>query len=71
MHGVVRNHGFADGNKRTALYLVELMVQRSGYELAADDDEVTETLISVAHGEIGYERVEEWFRERLVRQIES
>ena len=23
VHGIVRNHGFADGNKRTALYLVE------------------------------------------------
>ena len=31
VHAVVSNHGFADGNKRTALYLVELLVQRSGY----------------------------------------
>lgn len=37
VHGVICSHGFADGNKRTALYLVELLVRRSGYEFIADD----------------------------------
>ena len=30
---------FDDGNKRTALYLLELLVRRSGYELIADDSQ--------------------------------
>lgn len=56
-----------DGNKRTALYLVELMVQRSDYEFVEDDMEIVDTIKSVARGETSYEELAEWFRERLVR----
>lgn len=56
-----------DGNKRTALYLVELMVQRSDYEFVEDDMEIVDTITSVARGETSYEELAEWFRERLVR----
>ena len=67
MHGIVSNHGFADGNKRTALYLVELLVQRSGYEFIENDVVVAETITAVARGELGYEDLAEWFHQRLVR----
>ena len=67
VHGIVSNHGFADGNKRTALCLVELLVQRSGYEFIEDDEVVAETITSVARGELSYEELAEWFRERLSR----
>ena len=67
VHGIVSNHGFADGNKRTALYLVELLVQRSGYVFIEDDEVVADTITSVARGEISYEDLAEWFRERLAR----
>jgi death on curing protein len=33
LHGVASNHGFADGNKRTALLLLDLLLERSGYML--------------------------------------
>jgi len=67
VHGIVSNHGFADGNKRTALYLVELLAQRSGYEFVEDDEVVADTITSVARGETGYEELDGWFRARLVR----
>ena len=67
VHGIVSNHGFTDGNKRTALFLVELLVQRSGYVFIENDDVVADTITSVARGEIGYEKLAEWFRERLFR----
>ena len=67
MHGIVCNHGFADGNKRTALYLVELLVQRSGYEFVEDDEVIADTITDVARGETSYEVLAAWFRERLVR----
>ena len=66
VHGIVSNHGFADGNKRTALYLVELLAQRSGYEFVEDDEAIADTITSVARGETGYEQLAEWFRPRLV-----
>lgn len=67
VHGVVSNHGFSDGNKRTALYLVELLVQRSGYELVEEDLVIADTITSVARGEVDDEELAEWFRVRLAR----
>ena len=58
---------FADGNKRTALYLIELLALRSGYEFVEDDEVIADTITSVARGETDYEDLAEWFRPRLVR----
>lgn len=33
LHSMVGNHGFVDGNKRTAWLLVEILISRSGYSL--------------------------------------
>ena len=68
VHAVVSNHGFADGNKRTALYLVELLVQRSGYSLEEDDDAVVEMLVAVARGDLGCDDLASWFQSRLGRR---
>ena len=67
LHGIVTNHGFSDGNKRTALYLVELLAERSGYNFAEDDMVIADTITSVAQGEIGYDELADWFKQRLVR----
>ena len=66
IHGIVSNHGFVDGNKRTALYLVELLSQRSGYDFVEDDEVIADTITSVTRGEIAYEVLAQWFCERLV-----
>ncbi len=65
VHGVVTNHGFVDGNKRTALYLVELLAVRSGYRLAVEDLVVADAVTAVARGELGYDALTTWFEERL------
>lgn len=65
VHGVVTNHGFVDGNKRTALYLVELLAVRSGYRLAVEDLVVADAVTAVARGELGYDALATWFEERL------
>lgn len=64
---MVTNHGFSDGNKRTALYLVELLAERSGYEFVEDDMVIADTITSVAQGETGYDELAGWFKQRLVR----
>ena len=69
LHGVVSNHGFVDGNKRTALYLIELLVQRSDYDFVECDEVVADVITSVASGEMGYEELVDWFRGRLVRPM--
>lgn len=61
------NHGFVDGNKRTAVYLVELLAVRSDYSLIEDDLILADVITSVATGEMRYEELVEWFKKRLVR----
>ncbi|SIT09708.1 death on curing protein [Roseivivax lentus] len=71
MESIVGNHGFVDGNKRTAWLLVELLIERSGYVLGIPDDEpIDDLVVAVATKDIGFEGLEVWFRERLLRRDE-
>lgn len=67
LHALVRNHGFVDGNKRTALIVTLLMVERSGYHLQLDEAErVDDTVVSVAEGSMDFDALADWFKIRLV-----
>lgn len=68
LHGFVSNHGFTDGNKRTALLLTELIVSRSGYELVLEPDEqVDDVIVDVAAGQMSFSDLQLWLRDRIVR----
>jgi death on curing protein len=55
LHSIVGNHGFVDGNKRTAWLLVEVLIDRSGYFLDIPDNEAIDDLVvDVASGSIGF-----------------
>ena len=55
-----------DGNKRTAFYLTELLVQRSGYILLASDDAMVGVITAVARGEMSLEELSAWLKEELI-----
>lgn len=64
----VGNHGFVDGNKRTAWLLAELLIARSGYRLDIDDSEpIDDLVVGVAAGTVSFDDLVEWFKPRLVR----
>ncbi|MEO0859734.1 MAG: type II toxin-antitoxin system death-on-curing family toxin [Pseudomonadota bacterium] len=66
LESMVQNHGFIDGNKRTAWILVETFIERSGYELAiADEERVDDLVVNVACGQVSFNDLNEWFRLRL------
>lgn len=66
LHGVVGNHGFADGNKRTAWLLLEILVQRSGYVLTIPDDEpIDDLVVAVAAHDMDLQQLTNWFQNRL------
>jgi death-on-curing protein len=68
LHSLVQNHGFVDGNKRSALIVTLLLVERSGYHLQLIDDErVDDMIVSVAEGKTDFDALAEWFKLRLVR----
>jgi death-on-curing protein len=71
VESLCRNHGFADGNKRTCLLLLMLMLDRSGYALTRLGNEsknqaTEDMLLSVAKGSMNFSQIEEWVGRRLV-----
>lgn len=66
LHALIQNHGFVDGNKRSALIVTLLMIERSGYHLHLDGTErIDDIVVSVAERKMSFDALVEWFRLRL------
>jgi len=63
--GLCRNHGFVDGNKRTAWVVARLFLADNGYGLAYDRVEAVRTVEGLAAGTLSEVALAEWFRVRL------
>ena len=61
-YGISRNHGFVDGNKRTAFVVANVFLLDQGYELIASDQEAVTVMLAVAAGEISEAELAVWFR---------
>lgn len=59
---IARNHGFNDGNKRTAWVAARLFLLDNGYTLKFDGFEAVRVMESVAANSITEEDLAEWFR---------
>jgi len=65
-YGLARNHGFVDGNKRTAWVAARLFPADNGHRLAFDVDEAVQVMEHVAASTISETELARWLRERLV-----
>ena len=66
VYGLARNHGFSDGNKRTAWVVGRVFLADNGYQLGFDAMEAVRTVEAVAGGTLSEEALACWFRERLI-----
>ena len=60
--GIVRNHPFIDGNKRTAFTATELFLALNGQELIADDPSCVVAMLRLAEGSLSEKAFEDWIR---------
>ncbi len=60
--GLSSNHGFLDGNKRTAYVVAETFLDLNGYMMDAPDEAVVSTMLAVASGVMPEEQLAKWFR---------
>jgi death on curing protein len=60
--GLCGNHGFLDGNKRTAYVVAETFLDLNGYTMDASDEAVVNTMLAVASGVMAEEQLRRWFR---------
>ena len=64
--GLAKNHGFVDGNKRTAWGVARLFLADHGVRLSFDKADAVRTVEGLAAGRIDEETMAAWFRGRIV-----
>jgi death-on-curing protein len=61
-YGLAQNHGFIDGNKRTAYVVTRLFLILNGYDITASALEKVITFSKVGQGEIDQTALASWLR---------
>ena len=61
--GIVRNHGYSDGNKRTGWILGRLFLADHGIRVQADPGRAVVTVERVAAGRVTQDELAQWFRD--------
>ncbi len=63
--GLLRNHGFVDGNKRTAWVVARVFLADNGYKLRYDKLEAVRIVEAAAAGSLTEQELAAWFRQHL------
>ncbi|MBC7226688.1 MAG: type II toxin-antitoxin system death-on-curing family toxin [Thermoflexales bacterium] len=65
VYGLIKNHPFVDGNKRTGLFALFEFLERNGFTIVASDDDLYQFAIDIATSRLGKEQIEAWLREHI------
>jgi len=71
VYGIAKNHGFVDGNKRTAWITACLFLDLKGWNLDVDAEDAVQLMNDVASSQVNEEAVAAWFRERISKRDEE
>lgn len=63
--GLASNHGFADGNKRTAWVVARLFLADNGYRLEFQPAEAVVAMEQLAAGVLSETQFADWLRQRI------
>jgi death-on-curing protein len=64
-YGLARNHGFSDGNKRTAWVLARVFLADNGFTLQFTAIDAIAITQAVAAGSVSEDMLANWYRERI------
>ena len=59
---ISRNHPFVDGNKRVAFVLMDIFLQRNGWELVAHEEDAYSVMIDLASGKLSKTQLASWLK---------
>ena len=63
--GLIKNHPWNGGNKRTATYLTQIFLELNGFYLHFELVEIIEISLNVEAGEWRVDKIEDWLRNRI------
>ncbi|MBA8842482.1 death-on-curing protein [Ochrobactrum sp. RH1CCR137] len=66
LFGILKNHPFVDGNKRTGLAAADLFLYFNGYSLEAQQEDVIQLVLMVSTSEIDETGAAAFFRDHTV-----
>jgi|SRR5215471_6444310 len=66
--GIVRNHPFVDGNKRTALLAIYTFLGINKIDFVVPEPEAAAMILSVASGDVGEENLAQWIADGVGRK---
>lgn len=65
LESIVKNHPFADGNKRTGYVLARLVLMDHKLDIYADQDQKYKFVIAISTGELNFDQIKEWLEQRV------
>lgn len=63
--GLIKNHPWLGGNKRTASFLMETFLETNEHELIAADEEIIEMVLAVESDLWKVDEIENWLRQNI------
>jgi death-on-curing protein len=66
--GIVRNHPFIDGNKRTGFVIGVLFLELHGFDFKASEEDATQAIMDLAAGTLDEAAFSTWLRENAKRR---
>ena len=66
--GIVKNHPFLDGNKRTGFMMAAAFLEINGYEFFASETDVVLKTLALAAGEMTEEAFAMWMKDNSRKQ---
>lgn len=67
--GIILNHPFHDGNKRTGFMVAAVFLEVNGYELTATEESVVENTLGLAAGRLKERDYATWLKENSSRRL--
>ena len=67
--GIVRNHPFIDGNKRTGFVIGVLFLELHGFDFKASEADATQAVMALASGTLDEAAFTAWLRENAKRKL--
>ena len=59
-YGIIRNHPFLDGNKRTGLFVMLVFLELNGIKLNFSQSELVELGMKIAEGRVDSQYIKKW-----------
>lgn len=64
--GLIKNHPWEGGNKRTAAAIVDEFLYRNGYEITCSVKGIIQLVLDIESDRFGVDEIEDWLRRRTL-----